>query len=69
MKTYAIVAALFTILSGPAMAQSYCAGFGTGNVIDLPALEQAGSSSAANSAYAQAPAKKMKKIKHRHLTH
>ena len=50
------VSALFSVmLAAPAFAQSYSPGYGTGNVIDLPALERAGSAAApASNAFAPA---------------
>ena len=40
MKKLIIGAALTTLLASPAFAQSYSAGYGTGNVINLPLAEQ-----------------------------
>ena len=43
MKKFIIGAALATLLASPVFAQSYSSGFGTGNVVDVPAAEKAGS--------------------------
>ena len=57
MKKFLTVVGLLTVIATPAFAQSYSHDFGTGNVIDVPALEQqqAGRTDAM-SAFAQAPA-------------
>ena len=55
MKKLLISTALI-LLASPAFAQSYSAGYGTGNVINLPALEHGGfASTAETGAYAYAP--------------
>ena len=43
MKKLIMGTMLATLFASPALAQSYSPGFGTGNVIDLPALEHGGS--------------------------
>lgn len=48
-------AALITVLASPAFAQSYNAGYGSGNVIDQPALEHGGSTASGSEAFAAAP--------------
>jgi hypothetical protein len=53
MKKLLIIAGLLTTVATPAFAQSYCSCWGTGNVIDMPALEQANG----RAAFAQAPEK------------
>ena len=56
MRKLLIAAGLAALIASPASAQSYSSGFGTGNVINLPALEQGGfSAGTASSAYAYAP--------------
>jgi opacity protein-like surface antigen len=55
-KFLAIVGLLSVIAAAPASAQSYTHDFGTGNVIDVPALEQGNGGSNGMSAFAQAPA-------------
>jgi hypothetical protein len=51
-----LIATAFAVLASPAFAQSYSAGYGTGNLINLPALEHGGFASAPeNRAYAYAP--------------
>jgi hypothetical protein len=54
MKKFLAIVGLLTAVATPAFAQSFSHDFGTGNVIDEPALEQAGRTNA-NSAFAQAP--------------
>jgi hypothetical protein len=55
MKKFFISTALI-LLASPAFAQSYSAGYGTGNVINLPALEHGGFASMPETgAYAYAP--------------
>ena len=55
MKKLLISTALI-LLASPAFAQSYSAGYGTGNVINLPALEHGGFASMPETgAYAYAP--------------
>jgi hypothetical protein len=58
MKKFMTVVGFLAVIATPAFAQSYTPGFGTGNVINEPALEQqAGRADAtsATSAFAQAP--------------
>ena len=57
MRKLLIAAAFAASIASPAFAQSYSPGFGTGNVINLPALKHGGFSAAAapNGAYAYAP--------------
>lgn len=55
MRKLLIAAAFAVVIASPASAQSYSSGFGTGNVIDLPALEHGGFSAAGAGAYAYAP--------------
>jgi hypothetical protein len=51
-----LISAAFIVLASPAFAQSYSAGYGTGNVIDLPALEHGGFAAVpTNDAFAYAP--------------
>ena len=61
MRKLLIVAGLAAMIASPAMAQSYSAGAGTGNVLNLPALEHGGFASpgAANAAFASAPERAM----------
>jgi opacity protein-like surface antigen len=54
MKKFLAIVGLLTAVATPAFAQSFSHDFGTGNVINEPALEQAGRTNA-NSAFAQAP--------------
>ena len=54
MKKLLMSAALTAVLASPAFAQSYNAGYGTGNLINLPALEHGGTASA-RAAYASVP--------------
>jgi opacity protein-like surface antigen len=60
MKKFITIVGLLTVLATPAFAQSYANDFGTGNVINEPALEQSTSANAtaataATAAYAMAP--------------
>ena len=55
MKKFLTIVGLLTVVATPAFAQSYSHDFGTGNVIDTPALEQQAGRANANSAFAQAP--------------
>jgi hypothetical protein len=66
MKKLIIGAALATLLASPVFAQSYNAGYGTGNVLDQPAAERAGSANnnAATNSYAQAPSRAAKHHAH-----
>jgi len=57
MKKYLAIIGLLSAISTPSFAQSYSHDFGTGNVIDTPALEQANRNDAM-SAFAQAPEKR-----------
>ena len=54
-KFLTIVGLLAAVVATPAFAQSYDHDFGTGNVINTPALEQQAGRDDANSAVAQAP--------------
>jgi opacity protein-like surface antigen len=54
MKKFLTILGLMTVVATPAFAQSFDPDNGTGNVINVPALEQAGRADA-SSAYAQAP--------------
>ena len=56
MKKFLTVVGLLTVIATPAFAQSYSHDFGTGNVINEPALEQQAGRADAMSAFAQAPA-------------
>jgi len=58
MKKSLAIIGLLTVVATPAFAQSYSASFGTGNVINQPALEQQARPADGASAYAQAPQKK-----------
>ena len=53
-KFLTVMGLLAAVLATPAFAQSFDPDNGTGNVINVPALEQAGRADA-NSAFAQAP--------------
>lgn len=56
MKKFLVSAALGVVLASPAFAQSYSAGYGTGNVINQPALEHGGFAAApSEDAYAYQP--------------
>jgi len=55
MKKFLTIVGLLTVVATPAFAQSYSHDFGTGNVIDTPALEQQAGRADATSAFAQAP--------------
>ena len=55
MKKFLTVVGLLTVIATPAFAQSYSHDFGTGNVINEPALEQQAGRADAMSAFAQAP--------------
>ena len=57
MRKLLIAAGFAAIAASPASAQSYSSGYGTGNVINLPALEHGGFFAAGTpkSAYAYAP--------------
>jgi opacity protein-like surface antigen len=57
MKKFLTIVGLLTVVATPAFAQSYDHDFGTGNVIDVPVLEQQAGRADATSAYAQAPEK------------
>jgi hypothetical protein len=63
MKKYLTIVGLLAVAATPAFAQSYSHDFGSGNLIDTPALEQQAGPADAASAYAQAP-----KIRTRHKT-
>ena len=51
MKKFLTVVGLLTVIATPAFAQSYDPDFGTGNVIDEPALEQQAGRADAMSAF------------------
>lgn len=57
MKRFLVIAAFSAMLASPAFAQSYNPGFGTGNVIDQPALEHGGNfpTDSAGGSYAYVP--------------
>jgi len=56
MKRFLVSAALSAMLVSPAFAQSYSSSYGTGNVIDLPALEHGGGAiGSTNGSYAYEP--------------
>lgn len=57
MRKLLIIAGFAAMIASPASAQSYSSGFGTGNVINLPALEHGGFSATGTpaGAYAYAP--------------
>ena len=56
MKKFLTIVGLLTVIATPAFAQSFSHDFGSGNVIDVPALEQQQAGRAdAMSAFAQAP--------------
>jgi opacity protein-like surface antigen len=57
MKKFLTIVGLLTVVATPAFAQAYDPDNGTGNVIDVPALEQQAGRADATSAFAQAPAK------------
>ena len=57
MKKFLTIVGLLTVIATPAFAQSYDHDFGTGNVINEPALEQQAGRADAMSAFAQAPEK------------
>jgi hypothetical protein len=57
MKKFLTIVGLLSVLATPAFAQSFSHDFGTGNVINTPALEQQAGRADAMSAYAQAPEK------------
>ena len=64
MKKFLTVVGLLTVIATPAFAQSYDHDFGTGNVIDEPALEQQAGRADAMSAFAQAPAENTRSNTH-----
>ena len=57
MRKLLIAAGFAVMIASPALAQSYSSGFGTGNVINLLALEPGGffAGSTSTGAYAYAP--------------
>ncbi|MGC1960833.1 MAG: hypothetical protein WA683_24800 [Pseudolabrys sp.] len=65
MKKLLVSAVLSAMLASPAFAQSYNAGYCTGNLINLPALEHGGPNALAGEAYASAPPR----ASARHLRH
>ena len=56
MKKIFLSAAVAMLFASPALAQSYSSGYGTGNVINLPALEHCGFTSG-TSTYAYEPSR------------
>jgi opacity protein-like surface antigen len=54
MKKFITIVGLLTVLATPAFAQSYSNDYGTGNVINEPALERS-TPADATAAYAMAP--------------
>ncbi len=51
-----LISTAFILMASPALAQSYSAGYGTGNVINPPALDHGGfAETSGNGAYAYAP--------------
>ncbi|MGB8746637.1 MAG: hypothetical protein WCD54_11795 [Pseudolabrys sp.] len=57
MKKLLVSAVLSAMLASPAFAQSYNAGYCTGNLINLPALEHDGPSASAGEAASAPPAR------------
>src|SRR5215475_1007947 len=55
MKKLILSAALTAVLASPAFAQSYNAGYGSGNVIDQPALEHGHSTVSGSESFAAEP--------------
>jgi hypothetical protein len=55
MKKFLTIVGLLTVVATPAFAQSFSHDFGTGNVVNTPALEQQAGRADATSAFAQAP--------------
>jgi len=55
MKKILVSAAFAVMLASPAFAQSYSPGYGTGNLVTLPAAGTTTAFSSAGSAYASAP--------------
>jgi hypothetical protein len=57
MRKLLIVAGFAAMIASPASAQSYSPGYGTGNIVSLPAATHGGFSAAGtpNGAYAYAP--------------
>ena len=55
MKKLILSAALAAMLTSPAFAQSYNAGYGSGNVIDQAALEHGGPTASGNESFASVP--------------
>jgi hypothetical protein len=56
MKKFLTILGLLTVIATPAFAQSFTHDYGTGNIINVPALEQSARTDA-SSAFAQAPKK------------
>jgi hypothetical protein len=56
------IIAVFAVVASPAMAQSYNGGYGTGNLVNLPALEHGGFSPGGNaeSAFAAATGRELR---------
>jgi hypothetical protein len=55
MKKIILSAALAAMLASPTFAQSYNAGYGGGNIINLPALEHGGPTASGSEAFAYVP--------------
>jgi hypothetical protein len=55
MKKFLTIVGLLTVVATPAFAQSFSHDFGSGNVINTPALEQQVGRADAMSAFARAP--------------
>jgi hypothetical protein len=68
MKKILLSAAVVMLFASPALAQSYNPDFGTGNVINLPALEH-GSGYSESYAYEPAPAHVRREFHSRHVRH
>jgi opacity protein-like surface antigen len=55
MKKLLTIVGLLAVIATPAFAQSYSRDYGTGNVVNEPAVEQQAGRTDAMSAFAQAP--------------
>jgi len=70
MKKILLSAAIAMLFASPAVAQSYNPDFGTGNVINLPALEHGGGFGYSEPyAYEPAPAHVRREFRGRHVRH
>jgi hypothetical protein len=68
MKKVFLSAAVAMLFASPALAQSYSHDFGTGNVIDLPALEHGGFAVESGPyAYERAPAATQHEMRNRQV--